>query len=234
MAYALVGTIGAVSTGASGASVTPAWGTGENRNANNLLVALVSQNSGAGLTATPSGWTLAKSVGTTTFVAIFYKIASGSDSAPTFAGVTGAILSAQLAEFSGNVSSSPLDQTGSALGSTSPQTATFAATDLRSGELLLISSFTGYSAVNSATISLTSNNATVTNAGTDGASGTGHFQFGYGVTTSNSSADTATATASTSTNIALDELVAASFLVAPSPVGSKLIITQAVKRASFF
>jgi len=235
MAYALVGTIGAVSTGSLSASVTPAWGTNENRNANNLLVAFVFQSSGTVLTATPSGWTKAVSAGTKLFPAIFYKVAAGSDSAPTFAGVTGATINAQLAEFSGNTAS-PQDQTGSGNGATSPLTVTLAAADATVGELLLGASYLSYTSSNTGNCTFTSNNATFTAAGSNnGSSSTTHWAFGYATgTTSNSGADTVVSTASVTTNISTLQGVGASFKVSPSPVGMTLSVNQAIKRASFF
>src|SRR4030095_1844256 len=116
MAFSLVGTIGAARQGALSAAVTPAWGASENRTAGNLLVCFVAgTGSGVGAApAAPSGWTRVGVGSTTTSptCALYYKIAAGADTAPTIAAITNVILTAQLAEFSGNASSSPLDKNG--------------------------------------------------------------------------------------------------------------------------
>ena len=65
MAIALVGTIGAVPPGASGASVTPAFG--QTTTAGNLLVAWVDANVNSGSASfptAPSGWTALGNRGT--------------------------------------------------------------------------------------------------------------------------------------------------------------------------
>src|SRR5947208_10797726 len=111
MAYALVGTAGVVSTGTAGAAVTPAYGTGENRTANNLLILTVLTTGSATLPATPAGWSVAKQqAGTSCSASIFYKIAAGADAAPTVALIASAIHNAQLQEFTGGPTSAPLDQ----------------------------------------------------------------------------------------------------------------------------
>ena len=102
MAIALLGTIGTVSVGGSGASVTPAWGSSENRTAGNLLVLTVATTGSATLPAAISGWSIAlQKAGTSCSVSIYYKVAAGTDAAPTVPAVTSAIHNARLAEFSG-------------------------------------------------------------------------------------------------------------------------------------
>src|SRR6059058_1044154 len=114
MAGALVGAMGAVSTGAASAAVTPAFDAGAARTAGNLLVCFVSGNNGTTIPSTPAGWSNA---GTPLFsnvlsAAIFYKAAAGGDAAPTIAAQTSAVWNVRLAEFSGGDSVSPLDKTG--------------------------------------------------------------------------------------------------------------------------
>src|SRR5690348_7635030 len=118
MAWALVGTIGTATQAAAGATASPSWGTSENRTSGNLLVAFVACTETATFPTTPTDWYVIKQVatGTTSSVSIFGKAAAGSDAAPTFAAPTGsAIVSAQLAEYSG-VISGQTDKTGSQTG----------------------------------------------------------------------------------------------------------------------
>ncbi|GAC1348391.1 MAG: hypothetical protein NVSMB18_36440 [Acetobacteraceae bacterium] len=191
MAIALVGSIGAASTGGVGLGVSPAWGAGENRTAGNLLVCWVGTDAGTTLPATPTGWSLAaqqvESVNVLAAGVIFYKVAAGADAAPTFAGVAGQTINAQLAEFSGAVGVTPLDQTASNSGTVSPITATAAAPDAAAGNLVIV---LGQGEIGGAlTSSHTVNNGvTVTATNNDAASGN-HYTFGYGITTGKSAAD---------------------------------------------
>lgn len=228
MAFALVGTIGAATQGAVSASVTPAWGTGENRTAGNLLICFVSVSASNTLPTTPSGWTIAKQVanasGLTSGATIYYKIAAGTDAAPTITGITNSVISAQLAEFSGNTAT-PLDQTGSATGTVST-TATFAAPDTAAGELILMAGTDTRSTTVTPSDTWTSNNATITQAGNNnGVSSGDHYSFGYSLaTTSNSAADTAILTLSTTVNTPYVSVVGATFKAAPSAKGNFFLV----------
>jgi hypothetical protein len=225
VAYALVGTIGVASQGAVSAAVTPAWGTGESRTAGNLLIAFASVTGISTGPAAPSGWTPAgTAAGGSCFAAIYYKIATGADAAPTFGAITGGLIAAQLAEFSGN-SSTPLDKQGSANGSSSPITATCSAADTTSGELLLMCIADRRSTARANNNTWTSNNGTVTQAGSNnGVSSADHYSFGYIVgTTSNASADTAVCTISVTTSIVGLAVASASFLLAPPPAIADII-----------
>jgi hypothetical protein len=83
---------------ASGTSVTGTWGTGQVRTAGDLLVAVASAALASGSTFSPaaltvtSGWTLAEpaegnsTTASNVCVAVYTKIATGSDTAPTIAG----------------------------------------------------------------------------------------------------------------------------------------------------
>ena len=77
----------AVQAGSNTPSVTPSWGTGQNRTAGNLLVCAVSSWGGTtgGTPPTPSGWTQALTItGSSRSVVVFFtKTANGGDSAPT-------------------------------------------------------------------------------------------------------------------------------------------------------
>lgn len=215
MAWALVGTIGTATQGAAGATVSPSWGTSENRTNGNLLVAFVACTQVQTFPATPTDWYVISQVqtGTTSSVSIFGKAATGSDAAPTFAAPTGsAIVSAQLAEYSGVISGQP-DKTGSQTGTASPITATFNAASTATSELILIAAAARYSNNRAPNLTLTSNHITsVTQAGNNnGTSTVSHYSFGYGSGNSISGADTAVVTLSVTTNLTTDVIVGASF-----------------------
>ena len=217
MAYALVGTIGATGQTAPSSGVTPPWGTGESRTAGNLLICFIGVTGTATLPVTPSGWTIAKQIaGTSCSATIYYKIAAGSDTAPTIAAVVGGVIAYQLAEFSGNATTSPLDQTGSATGTSSPITATQGAVDTAVGELLLTCGSDFRSTGRAPNDTWTSNNATITQAGSNnGTTSTTHYSFGYSLaTTSKASADTAVMTLSVTTNITGLAVASATFKLA--------------------
>jgi len=79
-------------TRATSGSVTATWGTGQNRTAGHLLVAMVSaggSTASAAAISTPAGWTQQYVISNTAttanaWVAVYTKIAAGSDSAPAF------------------------------------------------------------------------------------------------------------------------------------------------------
>jgi len=212
--FQLAGTsAGAATQGAASASVTPTWGINSNRIAGNLLICTVSVNVVATLPATPAGWTLANSVaGTSTSAAIFYKIATGGDSAPTIAGISTGIIAARLAEYSGGSAASILDKTGSAAsGITTPRTATSTAPNANSaGELIVTSSSLYYAGAATKTLTDSINNATKITSNNAATSTRSHFDFSYGFSTSNASADS-NSFAFTTTNITGTASVIASF-----------------------
>lgn len=236
MSYALVGSVGAVSTGAIGASASPAFGTGETRTAGNLLLLWVPASGSNQLPAAPSGWSTAQQEAGLIWssASLFYKIAAGSDAAPTVAGVSGLVLSARLAEFSGGATSSPVDQTGVATGNTSTQVATAGGADAASGELVVYCAAERYTVAATKTNSVALNNgATATDTNNNGTSTQNHYNLGYGITTGNSSADAATLTFTT-TQISEISLVVVSFKLAgpPAPAPPMLCCRQAVARSS--
>jgi hypothetical protein len=223
-----------VSTGASGTAITPAYG--QTPTANNLLVLQVIGFGSATLPAAITNWTIAKNVaGTSCSSTIYYKIAAGSDAQPTVALVASTVLSGKLFEFSGNATSSPLDQTGSAAGTSSPITGTNGAVDANVGELLIVCGGTFYSSSSGTkTLALTSNHATLTSSTNQGAAINDVYDFAYGVTTSNAAADTGVDTFST-TNITGSVVAVASFKIFVSPFVAGRPATyfrQAVRRAS--
>lgn len=202
--YAIVGTIGVVSQGAAGAAVTPAWGTGESRTAGNLLICFWSTAGATGTGTIPSGWSQPTTAGGTSCICgIYYKIAAGGDAAPTLSAVVSGVRAAQLAEFSGNAASGPLDRSATAASTTSPVTATAGVADLAASELLLLTSADFRSAARTPNDTLTSNHGTITQAGNNnGVSSVNHYSFGYCLaTTSNSGGNTAVMTASVTTSI---------------------------------
>lgn len=193
--FSLVGTAGAISTSTSGGAVTPAFGAGETRAANNLLVCWVAGGGHSTAPTTPAGWSVAEvdGVGTPIFgsATVFYKIATGADAAPTIAALASEVWVARVAEFQGNAHATPLDQVGLASGAT-PRTATAAADDSTAGELVIAAAMISIAAAGAVTSSMTMNNgATATTATNDATSITTHANFGWGVTTGNTAADTA-------------------------------------------
>ena len=177
MAYALV-SLGSAVQSVSGSAVS-GLAFGQATVAGHLLICWWEGDGSATVASTPSGWTAAISggaTGTSCAAQIFYKIAAGSDAVPSFGAISSSQQAVQLAEFSGNPASSPLDQTGTASSTTSTDTATAGATDAASNELLITTAGVFYSrATTDSTGSVTSNNATITAAGNNaGASSVSH------------------------------------------------------------
>ena len=189
MTIALVGSVGAVSVGTSGAAVTPAWGTSENRTAGNLLLLHVAVTGSATLPTTPSGWSVGITrAGTSCSAAVFYKKAAGADAAPTVAAITSGIINARLSEFSGTAIG--LTLTSVASGTTSPQKATNASADPANGSLMVSTmALLRSSASTLATDTATYTNATATSTSNSATSTASHYNFGYGLTTAHASAN---------------------------------------------
>lgn len=214
MAYALVGSLGTVATG-TGLSVSPTFGTGESRTAGNLLVCWVAGAGTSSLDPPPSGWTQAVADANTR-AAIFYKVATGGDSAPTISqGSSGTLLAAGLAEFSGGATSTPEDQDASSTALTSATVITAASADTASGELVIGCAHYFYSMAGTKTTSHAYNNGgtTLSNANNDGTSDISHYRFTYAITTGNASADSLTDTWTT-TNATSHGVVLQSFKLA--------------------
>jgi hypothetical protein len=221
---------------------------GSTLTANNLLILFVGVNltSSSSNITDPSGWTVGvkfASSGAVTCANIYYRIATGSDTSPTISAPTsGARLVGMISQFSGNATSSVLDQTGSNHG-TGAYSATAGAADAALGELVC-ACFAGnlnsngtitdtYSFNNGATFTATNNNSSSSKA---------HYCLGWGITTGNSAADSVTlgsATTTTDSSLAL-----ASFHLPGGnpPVGDEFIISstnfapalagQSIQRAS--
>ena len=126
MAPALVGGPLLAPTGAYQTTFTPSWPSGSGRTAGNLLVCWCVTGAvatGSPLPATPAGWTRAgylteadtQGGGYVAATAIlYYKVAAGGDTAPSFTVGTNVWVGAGLAEFSD--AGTTVDQIGSAGG----------------------------------------------------------------------------------------------------------------------
>jgi hypothetical protein len=238
MAYALVGALGAEAQAtAVNTAVSPAWGTSENRTADNLLICWVSGWSSATFPTTPSGWNIAiQKAGTSCSATVYWRIATGGDAAPSIAAAASTAWGAQLGEFSGNTAASPVDQTANAAGTTSPLSANAAASDVAVGELLVAAAAMWYSSAATKTTAHTLSTVGSTNSNSnDGIATTWHWNFAWATTTSNSGADQ-DSFAYTITKITGTAVVLASFKLAavgggPAPLKSN---GQAVKRSTFW
>jgi len=214
MAIALVGSRGTATQGAASAAVTPSWGTSENRVAGNLLVCTVTVTAVATLPTTPSGWSIAAQVaGTSCSATVYYKVAAGSDAAPTIAAITSGVIAAQLSEYSGADPSAPLDEFGTQTGTSSPITETLPGVDQATGELLIAAGSDRRSVSRATNDTWTSNSGTPTLAGSNnGTSSKNHYSFAALVgTNQNAVADTAVMTLSITTSITGLAVAAATF-----------------------
>ena len=205
MAIALVGSAGTVATGTNSVSPTFAQST----TAGNLLICWLATQNGA--PGTPSGWTAA--VGGTAQTEVYYKANCGAgETAPTISDNVSTFMAAMLCEFSGAATTSPLDQKSTrATGTTSPQTATAAAVDAASGELVISVDLFIYSMAATKTTSDTYNHATpTTNRNNDATSTANHYRMAWGTTTTNASADS-NQVAFTTTNVSVVSCVVVTF-----------------------
>lgn len=191
MAIALV-SAGTEATGAT--SAAPAFG--QSTTAGNLLI-LVASSSGANSLSNSDGtWTLGKTQdGTSTHATIWYKPNCGAgETAPSVTGGS-ATVRATLLEFSGVVTSSPVDR---AVASASLSSITAAGVDASSGELMVTVDMYHYATSGTVTTTDTYNNATAVNIGNNDSGNTGnHSRSAYGITTTNGVADKNTVTQTT-------------------------------------
>src|SRR5882672_5508357 len=120
MAITLVGNVGTIATAAA-ATVSPVFT--QPTTLGNLLVAWIVESSGtAAITTVAAGWVVAKNIfaSITGEAAIWYKPnCAGGEAAPTFTSTSATFMAAQLCEFSGAITASPVDKTGSSQGTTS-------------------------------------------------------------------------------------------------------------------
>lgn len=194
MAFGLVGAAGAASQSAAGAAITPAWGAGAARTANNLLVCAISVAGAATLPATPAGWTLgANRAGTLCAAAVYWKKAAGADAAPAFTAVTSGVITAQLYEYSGvdTTSSIYTDRGATNAGTATPIVATNSTADLTPGELVVAVGGARNSSARANTITHTINNGVGagTSTNNNATSTTNHYNNTWGVTTGNATPD---------------------------------------------
>jgi hypothetical protein len=185
MAIALVGSIGATTSGAS-----PFQGSfGQATTAGNFLLGWSWQTGGSKI-AVDQGWTLVFAVAVGLNLA--YKANCGaSETAPTYTGV-GATFTLKLAEFSGVDTTSPLDQIATnTAGTSSPFTIGAPFADANSGSLLASVCGDGESKSGTTTLTNTYNNGATDLLGdNNGATSLAlHYLFGYGITTGNSAGD---------------------------------------------
>ena len=220
MAFALVGAAGAATQGAANSAVTPAWNAGAARTVGNLLLLFVSCTGVNGGTPTITGWTAVTATGTSCSANIYWRIATGADAAPTVPAIVSGVVAAHLEEWSGGSNAaSPVDRSGTAAGTTSPQTATLAAADVATAELMAMSAADFRSVARASNDTWTSNHGTPTlQASNNGISSVNHYSHATLVTNSNAAANTAIVTLSVTTSITGIAVVAVSFLLYTSPV----------------
>lgn len=164
-AIALVGVVGAMTTGTNTA-VTGAFG--QATVATHLLVCCVSCGSSGTPTTAAAGWVQAVIETNGNSVAIWYKPNCGAgEAAPAFTAVgSTTIMFAQLFEFSGVATSSPLDQTGTNTNASQSLTDLNNAIDGQVGDLVInaVRYILGTAVTPSVTDTI-NNNATIINAG---------------------------------------------------------------------
>lgn len=230
MAYVNVNT-GTAAIGASGAAISP---TCTAATAGNLLVIPAVGGGTINSPAAPAGWTrqTPKAGNSGCSACIMWKIAAGGETGATLALVASTTLAAQILEFSGNASGTPTDQTGNASGATSPSLATFAGTDLLSGELIVCATVSKHSANATEAITTTLTTVASTTSADNHATATVsmHYQFSWGITTSNGSADTASFAFPT-TNITGSAVSAWSFKLSATTASLSPVL-QHIRRAS--
>jgi hypothetical protein len=218
----LVGTAGVVSQGASGAAVTPAYG--QTPSAGDLLVLTVAVTGVATLPTTPSGWSLAvTATGTSVASAIFYKIATGADAAPTVAAITSGVISAQLSEYAGINQTTPLCATGTAAGTTSPIVVTNSRIDYSIGSLMVTAVAHLRSAGTLGSQTDTYTNATSVQTSNKATSTANHYDFSYAAATTAHASSDADSVAFTTTGITGMCVALASFNPAVDPPISSLV-----------
>lgn len=237
MAYALVGSLGAVVQSTSGGSITT-LAYGQTPTANNLLILWIACAASANTPGTPSGWTSwSTGTGISCGCAILYKVAAGGDSAPTISAITSSVQSAMLGEFSGNDHSNPQDQAGGASGTTTPISGNTGVVDQAAGGLVITCSSAFYSSSSGTkTTSDSLNNGATAHTTTNTGTSVNHYDFCWGITTSNASADSESLTVTT-THLTGCVMALGSFKMPPPPVivpNLSRITSQAVNRASNF
>lgn len=192
MAYALVGSAGAVASG--GNNLQPAFG--QATTAGNLLICWFTSDTNAVNQHIPTGWSAATGIGGANSggdFGVLYKANCGSgETAPTLTWDSVTTVVACLAEFSGGATTSPLDQTKTtAAAGSSPSAVTSAGADVAAGELIIAIQLDGLSKAGTVTTSHTYNNGASAHyvGNNDATSSISHYRFSWGTTTGNSVAD---------------------------------------------
>jgi hypothetical protein len=211
LAITLVGTIGEATVQTVNTAITPPWGTGESRIAQNLLLCAVTGTGAATLPTTPSGWFIVAQVaGTSSSATLYGKIAAGADSAPTVGAATSVVWSAQLSEWTSQGTIQPIDKTGTA-STASAETLSIACSAADTFPLdLMVTVVASYksSAFNGNATSSLNQGATTSSSNNHSISGTNHYDFAYGsVATQNIASDTNTY-GTWGTNVAITGLIA--------------------------
>jgi hypothetical protein len=141
------GVVGPFIVGTSGG--TPSQGTTTNTptytgaRAGSMLYIAVTANMATPaaftITGNTTGWSASIQVtnaASTLEVELWSKVATGNDGMPTFNATAGTVMYAEVAEVA-NLSSNAIDQTGSAIGTASPLTATAGGTDGGTGRIVV-------------------------------------------------------------------------------------------------
>lgn len=197
MSYALVGSLGTVTLGTSGASISPAYG--QTPTAGNTLILWVAFFASSAVvapvlssTSITAGWTAGPTVNDgSRGAAVFYlPDAAGSDAQPTINAGTITTYAGQLGEFSGGVGLA--DKSGTGTAGSSPDTVTSSAADTATGELVAYAAGERISVSGTGTMAHTAsfpNNYTANDTTNNATTTQTHYLFGYGITTANASAD---------------------------------------------
>lgn len=224
MAFQLDGSLGAVSTGAVAASVTPAFA--QPPGAGDILILWCSTSGGAARAAVPAGWKNLVVMGSSAGASIFWRNAAGGDAAPTITGVASAIISAQLGAFTRE----PVIGIGineSPVGTGTGATIVVGGQKERTPAQLIV-----YCGTSTYTVAATSTNnvGSITNGGTghdtnnNNSSSTAQFVFGYCLNTAANVATQSLTYNQTITNISAGSFVWASFMLATfaPPLGQRM------------
>lgn len=235
MSIQLVGSVGPISVGAVGASVTPAWGAGSSQTKGNLLICWIAE---FGQTSIPETtfpfppWGTAHGGGFgNTGVWIVAANARGGDSAPTIPAATGVSFVAQLAEFSGvEFHNNYYDQEGGTAGNQN-FLRMFMAPDSDVGDLVTYAGSALYTVAATATLTHVLSNGVVNHdVNNNSISTTNHYAFGYGYTTSIGDGEEETFTCPT-TNISGNAIEVVTFQKNPSSDSPPLQNSQMFARA---
>lgn len=229
MAYALVGSVGTVATGAGFGSVSPAFA--QATTAGNLLVAWVAAVASGTISGTQNWVNPTGTVGS----CVMYKAnCAANETPPTLSTTASGVVFAALAEFSGGATSLPPDQQALQSSTTiTPLVITAGGIDATPGELVLVLQIDKLTKAGTVTTSHTYNNGATANANlnNDASSTVDHYRFSWGTTTGNSAADNCSL-ADNSKNITNIKGALQSFKLAALAAHSLVYADQRVTRNS--